>query len=109
MQCRRQCRQHRGRHLLQQWRSITTVRALLQLQGRAVARSLQVLRLKQAWQLWQRAHRAAQASRQHQYSKMVYGLLKVGYTQSPCIPEPFWRSLGCQVQLLRLKLYGCQD
>ncbi|KAL0021940.1 hypothetical protein WJX79_009419 [Trebouxia sp. C0005] len=31
---------------------------------------------RQAWQLWRRAHRAALAARQRQYSKMVYELLK---------------------------------
>ncbi|KAA6425694.1 MAG: hypothetical protein FRX49_04591 [Trebouxia sp. A1-2] len=62
--------------VLQHWRSICTVRALLQQQGRAATHSLQLLRLKQAWQLWRRAHRAALAARQRQYSKMVYELLK---------------------------------
>lgn len=56
---------------------MSTARALLQQQGRAVARSLQALRLKQAWQYWRRAHRQTLAARQRQYSKMVYELLKV--------------------------------
>lgn len=77
---RRQHRQHSCRQVLHHWRSICTVRALLQQQGRAVTCSLQLLRLKQAWQLWRRAHRAALAARQRQYSKMVYELLKVSDT-----------------------------
>ncbi len=78
--CRRQHRQRSCRQVLQHWRSICTVRALLQQQGRAATHSLQLLRLKQAWQLWRRAHRAALAARQRQYSKMVYELLKVSNT-----------------------------
>jgi len=78
--CRRQHRQRSCRQVLQHWRSICTVRALLQQQARAATRSLHLLRLKQAWQLWRRGHRATLAARQRQYSKMVYGLLKVSDT-----------------------------
>ncbi|DBA74326.1 TPA: hypothetical protein ACH3X1_011100 [Trebouxia sp. C0004] len=77
LKARRQHRQRSCRQVLHHWGSICTVRALLQQQGRAATRSLQVLRLKQAWQLWRRAHRAALAARQQQYSKMVYEVLKV--------------------------------
>lgn len=80
MRCRRQHRQRRCRQLLHHWRSISRVRALLQQQGRAVTHSLQLLRLKRTWQLWRRAHRAALATRQSQYSKMVWELLKVSGT-----------------------------
>jgi len=76
---RRQHRQRSCRQVLHHWRYICTVRALQQ-QGRAAAHSLQLLRLKQAWQLWRRAHRAALAARQRQYSKMVYELLTVSDT-----------------------------
>jgi len=77
---RRQHRQRSCRQVLHHWCSICAVRALLQQQGRAATHSLQLLRLKQAWQLWRQAHRAALAARQHQYSKMVYELLKVSVT-----------------------------
>lgn len=65
---------------------MSTARAQLQQQGRAVARSLQALRLKQAWQYWRRAHRQSLAARQHRYSKMVYELLKVSMKVPAALP-----------------------
>lgn len=77
MPCRKQHQLRMCKRVLQQWRGISSLRGLLQQQGRAAARSLGRLRLRQWWQLWQRWHRCALGARQRQYSKMVYDLLKV--------------------------------
>ena len=74
---RRHQSQRECQAVLAQWHAISAANAVLQQQGRSAARQLQALRLRQAWQLWRRAHRQELAARQRQYSKMVYELLKV--------------------------------
>lgn len=77
---------HKHWAVFKHWQTVSSVRVLLQRQGRAVAGSLQALRLRQAWQLWRRNHRQALAAQQRKYIRMVHDLLKVIHQDPACMP-----------------------